>query len=87
MYCKVEYIVFFPSGGEANNADLYLKLFKLVFSSVSLFPQNNESMLKPHLHTIVKQFTQLANRAKDPYNYFLLLRAFFKSIGGGKVEG
>ena len=87
MCCKVEYIVFFPSGGEANNADLYLKFFKLVLSSVSLFLQNNESMLKPHLHTIVKQFTQLANRAKDLYNYFLLFRAFFRSIGGGKVEG
>ena len=32
--------------GDSDNASLYLKLFKLVFSSVSLFPQENEVMLK-----------------------------------------
>ena len=31
----------------------------------------------------MNQSTQLANTAQDPYNYFLLLRALFRSIGGG----
>lgn len=65
---------------------LYLKLFKLVFGSVSLFPTENEQMLKPHLHKIVNRSMQLALSAKDPYNYFLLLRALFRSIGGGSHD-
>jgi len=28
----------------------------------------------------------LANTAQDPYNYFLLLRALFRSIGGGSHD-
>lgn len=27
---------------------------------------------------------ELANTAQEPYNYFLLLRALFRSIGGGE---
>ncbi|CAK8696388.1 unnamed protein product [Clavelina lepadiformis] len=70
--------------GEKSN--LYLRLFKLVFGSVSLFVNENEQMLKPHLHTIVTKSMSLANTAQDPYNYFLLLRALFRSIGGGSHE-
>ena len=29
---------------------------------------------------------ELAMSAKDPYNYFLLLRALFRSIGGGSHD-
>jgi len=29
---------------------------------------------------------ELALNAKDPYNYFLLLRALFRSIGGGSHD-
>lgn len=29
---------------------------------------------------------ELALTAKDPYNYFLLLRALFRSIGGGSHD-
>ena len=41
----------------------------------------NEQMLKPHLHKIVNKSMELAMTAKEPYNYFLLLRALFRSIG------
>ena len=61
-------------------------LFQLVFGSVSLFANENEQMLKPHLHTIVTKSMSLANTAQDPYNYFLLLRALFRSIGGGSHD-
>lgn len=67
----------------AEKSNLYLKLFKLVFGSVSLFALDNEQMLKPHLHAIVNRSMELALTAKEPYNYFLLLRALFRSIGGG----
>lgn len=73
-------------GSNMDRSNLYLKLFKLVFGSVSLFPAENEQMLKPHLHTIVNRSMELAMSAKEPYNYFLLLRALFRSIGGGSHE-
>ena len=69
-----------------EKSNLYLKLFKLVFGSVSLFASENEQMLKPHLHAIVNRSMELALSAKEPYNYFLLLRALFRSIGGGSHD-
>merc|ERR550532_681853 len=69
-------------GSNMERSNLYLKLFKLVFGSVSLFAAENEQMLKPHLHQIVNKSMELAMSAKEPYNYFLLLRALFRSIGG-----
>ncbi|KAI1279601.1 Transformation/transcription domain-associated protein [Halotydeus destructor] len=69
-----------------EKSNLYLKLFKLVFGSVSLFASDNELMLKPHLHSIVNRSMELALSAKEPYNYFLLLRALFRSIGGGSHD-
>lgn len=44
-------------GSNVERSNLYLKLFKLVFGSVSLFPAENEHMLRPHLHQIVNRFT------------------------------
>ncbi|XP_030846194.1 transformation/transcription domain-associated protein [Strongylocentrotus purpuratus] len=73
-------------GTNQERSNLYLKLFKLVFGSVSLFANENEQMLKPHLHKIVNRSMELATTAKDPYNYFLLLRALFRSIGGGSHD-
>ncbi|CAG2186713.1 TRRAP [Mytilus edulis] len=73
-------------GSNMDRSNLYLKLFKLVFGSVSLFAAENEQMLKPHLHVIVNRSMELAMSAKEPYNYFLLLRALFRSIGGGSHD-
>ncbi|XP_054724829.1 transformation/transcription domain-associated protein-like [Uloborus diversus] len=73
-------------GSNMERSNLYLKLFKLVFGSVSLFPAENEQMLKPYLHQIVNRSMELALSAKEPYNYFLLLRALFRSIGGGSHD-
>ncbi|XP_049614451.1 transformation/transcription domain-associated protein isoform X2 [Syngnathus scovelli] len=73
-------------GSNVELSNLYLKLFKLVFGSVSLFAAENEQMLKPHLHKIVNSSMELAQSAKEPYNYFLFLRALFRSIGGGSHD-
>ncbi|XP_025986851.1 transformation/transcription domain-associated protein [Solenopsis invicta] len=73
-------------GSNIERSNLYLKLFKLVFGSVSLFPTENEHMLRPHLNLIVNRAMELAMSAKEPYNYFLLLRALFRSIGGGSHD-
>ncbi|CAH1788418.1 unnamed protein product [Owenia fusiformis] len=73
-------------GSNMERSNLYLKLFKLVFGSVSILAAVNEQMLKPHLHTIVNKSMELAMTAKEPYNYFLLLRSLFRSIGGGSHD-
>lgn len=72
--------------GSPEQSSLYLKLFKLVFGSVSIFPADNELMLKPHLRSLVDNSMKLALEAKDPFNYFQLLRALFRSIGGGSHD-
>ncbi|XP_038044323.1 transformation/transcription domain-associated protein-like isoform X2 [Patiria miniata] len=84
----VEYLLqrMHEMGTNMDRSNLYLKLFKLVFGSVSLFAAENEQMLKPHLHKIVNRSMELATTAKEPYNYFLLLRALFRSIGGGSHD-
>lgn len=73
-------------GSNVERSNLYLRLFKLVFGSVSLFPAENEHMLRPHLSQIVNRAMELSLTAKEPYNYFLLLRALFRSIGGGSHD-
>ena len=45
-----------------------------------------DCQFQPHLHTIVNKSMELALSAKEPYNYFLLLRALFRSIGGGSHD-
>uniref|UniRef100_A0A0R3S0K8 Non-specific serine/threonine protein kinase n=1 Tax=Elaeophora elaphi TaxID=1147741 RepID=A0A0R3S0K8_9BILA len=68
---------------------LWLKLFKIVFSSVGSQPSGcaeNERMLRPYLHDLVLHSMKLALRAREPINYFLLLRALFRSIGGGSYD-
>ena len=59
--------------GESSleRSNLYLKLFKLVFGSVSVLPAENEKMLKPHLHTLVTKSLEYALNAKEPYNLVL----------------
>ncbi|KAI8989366.1 hypothetical protein BDB01DRAFT_537511 [Pilobolus umbonatus] len=63
-----------------------LHLFRLAFMAVNLFPDANESILQPYLGNLVTSCFKLSSKAKEPANYFLLLRALFKSIGGGRFE-
>ncbi|OZJ06116.1 hypothetical protein BZG36_01053 [Bifiguratus adelaidae] len=67
-------------------SSVQLRLFKLAFMAVNLFPDSNESVLQPHLSTIIMSSLKLSAKAKQPSNYFLLLRALFRSIGGGRFE-
>lgn len=67
-------------------SNLYLKMYKLIFGSVSMFCIENEGMIRPYLQTIVVNSMEMAMRAEEPYNYFLLLRALFRSIGGGTYD-
>uniref|UniRef100_A0A0N5ASH3 Non-specific serine/threonine protein kinase n=1 Tax=Syphacia muris TaxID=451379 RepID=A0A0N5ASH3_9BILA len=82
-----------PELSENNDVtSLYLKLFKLVFSSISCCqPSGNgcaevERMLQPYLHDMVYESMELALRGREPVNYLLLLRGLFRSIGGGNYD-
>lgn len=71
---------------DIEKSNLYLKLFKLIFGSVSMFALENEPMIRPYLQKIVLNSMEMAMRAEEPFNYFLLLRALFRSIGGGTYD-
>eukprot|EP00842_Homolaphlyctis_polyrhiza_P006940 jgi/Hompol1/835/HPOL_000753-RA len=73
-------------GGDTAAASVMLRLFKLLFMAVTLFPDSNEAVLRPHLANIIMSSLRLSAKAQDPMNYFSLLRALFRSIGGGRFE-
>ncbi|GMT15606.1 hypothetical protein PFISCL1PPCAC_6903, partial [Pristionchus fissidentatus] len=78
----------------SDRSSLYLRMFKLIFSAISCTQnsagntasQNVERMIKPWLHQIVRDAMYHALRAREPTNLFLLLRALFRSIGGGSQD-
>lgn len=72
--------------GDMLYSAVMLHLFRLAFMAVNLFPDTNESILQPYLSNLVTSCFKLSAKAKVPANYFLLLRALFKSIGGGRFE-
>lgn len=67
-------------------ASILLRMFKLSFMAVTLFSQQNELVLLPHVTKIVTKCVQLSTTADEPLNYFYLLRSLFRSIGGGRFE-
>ncbi|CAO3646013.1 unnamed protein product [Mucor fragilis] len=71
---------------DMHYAAVMLHLFRLAFMAVNLFPDANEVILQPYLGNLVTSCFKLSAKAKEPANYFLLLRALFKSIGGGRFE-
>ncbi len=77
-----------PELGDADkkHASVTLRLFKMAFMAVTIFPEENEVMLQPHLSHLIMSSMKLASKAAEPTNYFLLMRALFRSIGGGRFE-
>ncbi|KAG4306575.1 hypothetical protein PORY_000563 [Pneumocystis oryctolagi] len=63
-----------------------LRFFKLAFMAVTMFPDSNETIIRPHLSYFIIQSFKLSKTAAQPMNYFLLLRSLFRSIGGGRFE-
>ncbi|KAF6004270.1 hypothetical protein F1559_004571 [Cyanidiococcus yangmingshanensis] len=72
-------------GEDTARASVLLRLFKIMFASVTLFA-DNEPVLKPHLGTIVRRCIQLAATASNPTNALQVLRALFKSLAGGRFD-
>ncbi|KAJ3117897.1 hypothetical protein HK100_000723, partial [Physocladia obscura] len=79
---RIEHI----SGEDQVYSGSMLRLFKVVFMAVTKYPEKNEFILKPHVGSIIMKSMKLSSTSKNPLNYFLLLRALFRSIGGGRFE-
>ncbi|KAF5369949.1 hypothetical protein D9758_001009 [Tetrapyrgos nigripes] len=60
-----------------------IRLFKMAFGSVNIFPVLNEPILAQHLAKLLMDCFPLAAKASKPTHYFHLLRALFRAIGGG----
>lgn len=67
-------------------AETLLKLFKLMFMALLLFPEANEPVLQPYLGKIILSCMKMSAGAPVSKRYFLLLRALFRNIGGGRFE-
>jgi transformation/transcription domain-associated protein len=65
-----------------------IRLYKMAFHAVSLFPPLNEPILASHLAKLLMDCFPLAAKASKPAHYFHLLRALFRAIGvgGGRFE-
>lgn len=71
---------------DVSKAKVLLRMFKLSFLAVGMFSEQNEHVLHPHITEIVTKCVQLSVTAKQPMNYFILLRCLFRSIGGSRFD-
>ncbi|KAI9508927.1 FAT domain-containing protein, partial [Russula earlei] len=74
-----------PQLGEYDDptAVITIRLFKMAFGAIALYPQQNEPILASHLSQLITECFPLAARATKPTNYYHLLRGLFRAIGGG----
>lgn len=71
--------------GRDKQSGVMVRLFKMCFMAVSLF-QDNEVVLLPHLTDLIMESLRLASQSNEPGQYYSMLRALFRSIGGGRFE-
>lgn len=71
---------------ELVKSNILIRLFKLCFMSVNLFPTANESVILPHLNYLILESLKLATKAEEPIVYSYLVRILFRSISGGRFE-
>ncbi|RLV84171.1 Transcription-associated protein 1 [Meyerozyma sp. JA9] len=71
---------------ELIKSNILIRLFKLCFMSVNLFPTANESVILPHLNFLILESLKLASKAEEPIVYSYLVRILFRSISGGRFE-
>nr|XP_019007357.1 transformation/transcription domain-associated protein [Kwoniella pini CBS 10737]OCF46138.1 transformation/transcription domain-associated protein [Kwoniella pini CBS 10737] len=65
---------------------LTLKMFKISFLAINTYIANNEVVLVPHLQKLIMNSFEYAAKSEDPTLYYQILRALFRSIGGGRFE-
>ncbi|KAL1410016.1 transcription-associated protein 1 [Vanrija albida] len=69
-----------------KHASLTLRLFKISFLAINTYISTNEIVLVPHLQKLIMRSFALAPKAQDPTVYYQILRALFRSIGGGRFD-
>jgi transformation/transcription domain-associated protein len=69
-----------------HRAHLTLRLFKMSFLAINSYIDKNEAVLVPHLQKLIMGSFTHAAKAADPTTYYHILRALFRSIGGGRFE-
>ena len=69
-----------------TRAALTLRLFKMSFLAINSHITTNEVVLVPHLQKLIMDSFTYAAKAADPSIYYQILRALFRSIGGGRFE-
>ncbi|KAH9999859.1 FAT domain-containing protein [Russula vinacea] len=74
-----------PQLGEYDDptAVITIRLFKMAFGTIAMYPQHNEPILASHLSQLITECFPLAAKATKPTNYYHLLRGLFRAIGGG----
>lgn len=73
-------------GYSQKKASLCLRLFKISFLAINTYINTNEVVLVPHLQKLIMRSFALAPKADDPTVYYQILRALFRSIGGGRFD-
>ncbi|TFK56003.1 FAT-domain-containing protein [Heliocybe sulcata] len=68
---------------EDQTAVVTIRLYKMAFAAVGIFPQTNEPILAAHIGKLIMACFPLAAKAEKPPNYYFLLRALFRAVGGG----
>ena len=71
---------------DKQRAALTLRLFKMSFLAINSYITSNEVVLVPHLQKLIMNSFTYAAQAEDPTMYYHILRALFRSIGGGRFE-
>lgn len=70
----------------SKRSQLTLGLFKRAFLAINNYISTNEIVLVPHLQKLIMDSFAHAAKAKEPLIYYQILRALFRSIGGGRFE-
>lgn len=71
---------------DKHRASLTLRLFKMSYLAINSYIDRNEMVLVPHLQKLIMSSFTYAAKAPDPTLYYHILRALFRSIGGGRFE-
>lgn len=71
---------------DKQRATLMLKMFKIAFLAINTYITSNEAVLVPHLQKLIMSSFESAAKAEDSSFYYQILRALFRSIGGGRFE-
>lgn len=67
-------------------SNISIRLFKLCFMSVNLFPKQNEKILLQHINYLIFEFLNFSNQKDESMIHLYLLKILFRSISGGCFE-